>query len=80
MQSLVLVKMELPCLGVTRGLGMMIGIEVEGKIGADVVKRCIEKGLIVLSAKTLVRLLPPLNITDEQILDGLEILKSVIEE
>ena len=63
-----------------RGLGMMIGIEVEGKIGADVVKRCIEKGLIVLSAKTLVRLLPPLNITDEQILDGLEILKSVIEE
>ena len=63
-----------------RGLGMMIGIEVDGKTGADVVKRCIEKGLIVLSAKTLVRLLPPLNITDEQILDGLEILKSVIEE
>lgn len=63
-----------------RGLGMMIGIEVDGKIGADIVKKCIENGLIVLNAKTLVRLLPPLNIPDDELIKGLEILKNIIEE
>lgn len=63
-----------------RGLGMMIGIEVNGKTGLEVAKRCIEKGLIVLTAKSLVRLLPPLNITKDELDCGLEILKNVIEE
>lgn len=63
-----------------RGIGMMVGIEVDGKIGADIAKHCIEKGLIVLTAKKLVRLLPPLNITQDELEKGLAILKSVIEE
>ena len=63
-----------------RGMGMMIGIEVEGKTGADVVKKGIENGVICLTAKTLVRLLPPLNITREEIDLGLERLKSAIED
>lgn len=63
-----------------RGIGMMVGIEVQGKTGADIAKRCIEKGLIVLTAKNLVRLLPPLNISQNELVKGLEILKSVIEE
>ena len=63
-----------------RGMGMMIGIEVENKTGADVVKKAIENGVICLTAKTLVRLLPPLNITKEEIDIGLERLKEVIEE
>ena len=63
-----------------RGMGMMIGIEVNGKTGADVVKKGIENGVICLTAKTLVRLLPPLNITREEIDLGLERLKIAIEE
>ncbi len=63
-----------------RGMGLMIGIEVEGKTGADVVKKGIEYGVICLTAKTLVRLLPPLNITREEIDLGLERLKKAIEE
>lgn len=63
-----------------RGMGMMIGIEVSGKTGAEVAKRCLEKGLLVLTAKSLVRLLPPLNISDDELSRGLEILKSVIGE
>ncbi|MBO5359331.1 MAG: aspartate aminotransferase family protein [Clostridia bacterium] len=63
-----------------RGMGMMIGIEVEGKTGADVVKKGIANGVICLTAKTLVRLLPPLNITREEIDLGLERLKEAIEE
>lgn len=63
-----------------RGLGMMIGIEVEGKTGAEVVKAGIENGVICLTAKTLVRLLPPLNISYEQIDLGLSKLQKAIEE
>lgn len=59
------------------GMGLMMGIETE-KPAADIVKRCIENGLLVLTAKTKVRLLPPLNISYEEIDKGLEILKEAI--
>ena len=61
------------------GLGLMLGIETE-KPASEIIARCIEKGLLVLSAKEKVRLLPPLNISDEELTKGLEILKGVIEE
>lgn len=63
-----------------RGIGMMVGIEVDGKTGADVAKACLEKGLIVLTAKKLVRLLPPLNISDDELNRGLDILCETIDE
>lgn len=61
------------------GLGMMLGIQLEKKDAKDVVMACIEKGLISLTAKEKVRLLPPLTITYEELDAGLEILRSVIE-
>ncbi len=61
------------------GMGLMLGIETEKPAG-DIVKKCLEKGLLVLTAKTKVRLLPALNITKEEIEEGIAILKEVIEE
>ena len=58
-----------------RGIGMMIGIVLEKGTAA-----CIEHGLLVLTAKTLVRLLPPLTITFEEIDKGLAILEEVIKQ
>jgi len=43
------------------GLGLMLGIETE-KSADEIVKKCEENGVIVITAKTKVRLLPPLNI------------------
>ena len=63
-----------------RGLGLMIGIEVADKTGKDIACECIENGLMVLTAKNLVRLLPPLNITESEIDEGLMILKRIIEK
>ena len=60
------------------GKGFMLGIETE-KTAGDIVKACMEKGLLVLTAKTKVRLLPALNISYAEIDKGLEILKGVIE-
>ncbi len=57
------------------GLGMMIGIETE-KPAADVVKACIEKGVLCLTAKTKVRLLPALNIPMDVLEEAIGILKA----
>ena len=63
-----------------RGRGLMIGIDVDGKKGADIASACLDSGLLVLTAKTLVRLLPPLNISYDEIDRGLSILKAAIEK
>ena len=60
------------------GLGLMLGIETD-KPAKEIAVECIEKGVLVLTAKTKVRLLPPLNITYEQLDIALNTLKEVIE-
>ena len=56
------------------GIGLMIGIELKNKKAGDIVKAALDKGLLLLTAKTKIRLLPPLTITYEEIDRGLDIL------
>ena len=63
-----------------RGLGMMLGIELEKGDARRTAERCLENGLLVLTAKTLIRLLPPLTITDGELERGLDILERVLAE
>ena len=71
--------MELPCLGTTRGLGMMIGIEVKGdKTNRELMAKLLEHGLMCLTAGPGLRLLPPLVITKEEMDKGLAIMKEVL--
>ncbi|MFZ2538037.1 MAG: acetylornithine/succinylornithine family transaminase [Oscillospiraceae bacterium] len=60
------------------GMGMMLGIRLKSKNAGEIVKKGIEKGLILLTAKDKIRLLPPLNITMEELDKGLSILKEVL--
>lgn len=60
------------------GIGMMIGITLKTKIAADVAKQALDQGLLVLTAKSKVRLLPPLTISYEAIDKGVEILKNIL--
>lgn len=69
-----------PYVKYTTGKGLMVGIELdEKKLAADIVQKCIDNGLIVLTAKKRIRLLPPLNISFENLRRGLDILKKVLE-
>lgn len=61
------------------GMGLMLGIETE-KDAKKAAGACLEKGLLVLTAKTKIRLLPALNISDAELTEGLNILKEVIEK
>ncbi len=55
------------------GMGLMLGIEPEHP-AADVVADCLQAGLVVLTAKTKVRLLPALTIPQEVLEQGIAIL------
>lgn len=63
-----------------RGMGLMIGIELKEKAAKDVAAECVENGLLILTAKTLLRILAPLVITDEEIDKGLDILSKVLSD
>ena len=56
------------------GMGLMLGIATE-KAAAQVAADCLRDGLMVLTAKDKVRLLPPLNISFDEIQQGIAILK-----
>ena len=63
-----------------RGLGLMIGIEIDGD-SSVFQKKALENGLLVLTAgKNVIRLLPPLNISEEEIDEGLKILISSLKK
>ncbi len=62
----------------TRGKGLMIGIKLKTKTAKEVLLACAEKGLLVLTAKDMVRFLPPLNISYEDIDKGLEIFEKIV--
>ena len=61
------------------GMGLMIGIKTE-KNAKEVVLKCMEKGVLCLTAKDKVRLLPALNIDEKILKEALEVIKSVCAE
>lgn len=61
------------------GLGLMIGVKAN-KPAKEVVSKCIEKGVLFLTAKDKIRLLPALNIPMEKLAEAIAVLKEVIEE
>lgn len=63
-----------------RGTGLMIGIEFEPKFtGAEVVKRLHEKNVLTIpAAASVIRLLPPLNLSETEAKEGLRAIEAVI--
>lgn len=59
------------------GLGMMLGIQLDVE-AKPVINALLEAELLVLSAKTKIRLLPPLTITQEELDKGLTILEQTL--
>lgn len=77
------VLLESKCINKITGKGLMVGVDFtspSGNTASEIASKCIEHGIIVLTAKNRVRLLPSLNITKEELIEGLNILKEVIEK
>ena len=57
------------------GLGLMLGIETKKDVN-EVLKACQENGVLPIKAKTKLRLLPPLNISFEDLERAIEVIKN----
>lgn len=62
-----------------RRMGLMVGIEIEEN-AHDIAVKCVENGLIIITAKNLLRMLPPLVITNEEIDEAVQILNKTLKE
>lgn len=60
------------------GKGLMIGVEAESDT-KELVNKLADAGLLVLTAKNKIRLLPPLNITYEQIDEAITVFKKILD-
>jgi acetylornithine/N-succinyldiaminopimelate aminotransferase len=66
-------------LGAPRGMGLMIGLELEAPIAKAVVREALNLGLVInATGDTTLRLLPPLILTKEQATDGANLLREAI--
>ncbi|QEK10942.1 aspartate aminotransferase family protein [Crassaminicella thermophila] len=62
-----------------QGIGLMLGIKVK-KEPKNIVNKCFEKGLLLVGAgKDVVRILPPLNVLEEEIDKAVTILEEVLD-
>lgn len=74
-------KLEaMPQVEYVRGRGLMLGVKLKEKDAHDVLVQCAKAGLLILTAKELVRFLPPLTITQEDIDQGLAIFRQVLAQ
>lgn len=63
------------------GMGMMLGVRLkDGIIASEIVKKGITNGVLALTAKTKLRLLPPLTISYEEIDEGLKAIEAALSE
>lgn len=74
-------KLEaMPQVEYVRGRGLMLGVKLKEKDAHGVLVQCAKAGLLILTAKELVRFLPPLTITQEDIDQGLAIFQHVLAQ
>ncbi|MBQ2474395.1 MAG: aspartate aminotransferase family protein [Ruminococcus sp.] len=60
-------------------LGLMVGIEIDGD-AHDIAAKCVANGLLIITAKDLLRMLPPLIITTDELDEAVSILEKTLKE
>jgi 4-aminobutyrate aminotransferase-like enzyme len=67
-----------PLIKDVRGKGLILGMELAID-GAEIVKKCMEKGLLIITsgAGNVLRFVPPLIITEKDVDQALDILEEV---
>lgn len=70
----------LPCVKEVRGKGLMIGVEFNKDIANDVKYNCADEGLLITAVRpSVIRLVPPLNITTKECDKAFDILNKVVK-
>jgi len=79
-EKLEIIKKKFPVIKDVRGMGFLIGVEIDFDT-KEFMKKCLEKKLLLISAgPKVIRFLPPLNVTKEELDEALHIFTLVLEE
>ncbi|OGX38527.1 MAG: acetylornithine aminotransferase [Omnitrophica WOR_2 bacterium RIFCSPHIGHO2_02_FULL_52_10] len=80
LESLGKLKQQFSCITDVRGMGLMIGVELN-IAGKDVYNKCFERGLIInCTQENILRLMPALNVTKKQADKAVYMLEEVLKE
>ena len=73
---------ELPHIKEVRGQGLLVGVEFDGTVNAvDVKHKCFEKKLLITAiGSSVIRMVPPLILTEEHCDKAAEIIREAVEE
>jgi len=62
-----------------RGMGLMLGLELTREVAKDIVLNCLKKGLVINGiGQTILRFLPPLSVTEQEVDQAVAILEEVL--
>ncbi len=79
--KLEMLSADVPLVTGVRGYGLMLAVQLELEISREVVLECLKRGILVNDVNSSsVRLLPPLNISLEEISHGLRIFMEVLKD
>ncbi|MFH0917633.1 MAG: aspartate aminotransferase family protein [Candidatus Omnitrophota bacterium] len=79
LEKLILLKDVYPVIKEIRGLGLMLGIELNIP-GKQIVQAALERGLLInCTHDKVLRLMPALNVTKKEVDQAIEILKGVLQ-
>lgn len=72
---------DMPNVTGVSGMGLMFGLSLKKNLRTgEISKKCVESGLLILTAKDKLRIMPPLNISKEEIDTGLDILRECLSD
>ena len=64
-----------------RGMGLLIGIEMNEDISGEIVGKALEKGLLINAVRpNMIRFMPPLNVSIEEIDQAIEVISEILED
>ena len=73
-------KLEIDEVEGVDGAGLMLGVRLKSKKAADILTQAADKGLLILTAKTKLRFLPPLNIKASELEESVEMIGDALDE
>ena len=77
-EELIRLKEEFPIIREVRGIGLMLGMELDEE-GKSIVDRCLERGLMInCTAGNILRVMPACNIKKEEIDHAIEIIRTAL--
>ena len=79
-EKLSLLKEDFSFITEVRGMGLLIGLEMNEDYSSQIVGESLEKGLLINAVRpNMIRFMPPLNVSKDEIDQAIEIIRSILE-